>query len=113
MRIAGFEHPRDGVARAPGGIECRAVVAQPRVGVDRVGSRDGEQVATAFVQLEVDVAERLEPPAEAAARAPDALGDRADAPAHRGIEMQDPVGLAVAHRPQDHRFCPQRAHYTL
>ena len=113
MRIAGLEHPRDRIARPAGGVQRAGVVAQPCMGVDRVGARDGQQVAAAFVQLKINVRERLEAPAEPAARSPHALGDCPDASAHRRVDMQDPVGFAVAQRPQHHRFCAERTHYTL
>ena len=81
-----------------------ASVAQARVAVDRLGARDREQLAAALVEHEVEAEERLEPAAEAAARAPHALGDRADPAAVRGVEVQDPVGLAVADRAQHDRL---------
>ena len=55
------------------------------------------------------VAERLKPAAEARLGAANARGDRAHSPAVRGIEMKDPVGLAVAHGAQDDALGLQRA----
>ena len=48
--------------------------------------------------------ERLQAPAEAAARAAHALGDRAHPPARRRVQVQDAIGLAVAHRAQHDRL---------
>ena len=61
-----------------------------------------KQLAAAFVQLDAQPEERLQAPAEAAARAAHALGDRAHAPAAGRVQVQDAVGLAVAHRAQHH-----------
>ncbi len=85
-----------------------ASAAQARVALDRLGPRDGQQVAAPLVEHELDAEERLQAPAEAAARAPHALGDRAELAAMRGVEVQDAVGLAVAHRAQDDRLRLQR-----
>ncbi len=80
MRIGGLEQPRDGVAGARRGVERLGVVAQPGVGGDRVDAGDREQLAAALAQQRADMEERLQPRAEAAARAPRALGDRARRP---------------------------------
>jgi len=72
-----------------------------RVSGDRVGARDGEQLAASFVEHHVQAKVRLQAPAEAALRAAHALGDRGDATAVRRVEMEDPIGLAVAQRAQD------------
>ena len=56
------------------------------------------------MQLDVQAKERLQAPAEAAARAPHALGDRPDPAAVARVEVQDPVGLAVAQRAQHDRL---------
>ncbi len=67
--------------------------------------RDGdrEQLAATLVADQAHAEERLQAPAEAAARAPHALGDRADAPAPGRVEVQDAIGLAVAQRAQHDR----------
>src|ERR1700683_3801072 len=72
--------------------------------VDRVGAGDRQQLSTTFVQLDVQAKERLQASAEAAASAPHAFRDRAHPPAMGGVEVQDAIGLAVAHRAQDHRL---------
>jgi glutaredoxin 3 len=56
--------------------------------------------------------EGFEPGSEAAASAPHTLGDRADATVVRRVQMQDPVGFAVADRAQDNCFGFQRAGQT-
>ena len=70
----------------------------------------------ALVEHEVEPEERLEAPAEARLGAPHALRDRAHPPAIRGIEVQDPVGLAVADAAQHDRLRLQgaghRRYYT-
>ena len=109
MRLGRGEQARDGVAHAGRGIERGGVLAQARMAGDRLGARDGHEVALAVVEHHMQAEIRLEPTAEAAARAPHALRDRADASAMRRVEMQDPVGLAVAHRAQDDRLGLDRA----
>ena len=80
------------------------MLAQPRMARDRLGRRDREEVAAPLVEDHVQPEARLEPAAEARLRPAHALGDRAQAPALRGVEVQDAVGLAVAHRPQHDRL---------
>ena len=72
------EQPQHRVAGAGGGGQRRARGAQPRVAVDGGDAGDGEQLAAALVQHQVEPEERLQPPAEARARLPRPLGDRAD-----------------------------------
>ena len=50
----------------------------------------------ALVEDEVEAEERLQPPAEPRLRSPRPLGDRADPPARRGVEVDDAIRLAVA-----------------
>src|SRR5262249_26479405 len=50
----------------------------------------------------VDVAERLQPPAELRSGTPHALRDRADAAVVAGEQRDDPVGLAELLHPQHH-----------
>ena len=109
MRLGGVEQAPDRVARARGGVERAAVLAQARIARDGLGRGHGEQVAAPLVQDEVEAEERLEPAAEAAARAAHALGDRAHLAALRGIQVQDAVGLAVAQRAQDDALDLHRA----
>src|SRR4051794_13015769 len=103
------EQAADGVTRPPRGRERLAVLPQPPVPGDRLGRRDGQQVAAALVEDELEAEERLQPSAEARLGAPDALGDRAHPATLWGIEMEDPVGLAVAHGAQDDALGLQRA----
>jgi glutaredoxin 3 len=78
---------------------------------DGLGRGHGEQVAAALVEDEVEPEEGLEAPAEAAARAPNALGDRAQLAALRGIHVQDAVGLAEAQGAQNHALDLHRARH--
>ena len=104
VRVAVVEHARHGLAGAGGAVERAGVLAQARVGGDGLRAGDGQQVAAALVEHEVEAEERLQPAAEARARAAHALGDRADSAAIRGIEVQDAVGLAVAEAAEDDAF---------
>ena len=104
MRVAVVEHARHGLAGAGGAVERAGVLAQARVGGDGLGAGDGQQVAAALVEHEVEAEERLQPAAEARARAAHALGDRADSAAIRGIEVQDAVGFSVAEAAEDDAF---------
>src|SRR5205085_12359030 len=101
VRLRGLEQARDRVARARGRVERARVATEPGMGVDGVRAGDREQLAAAFVQLDMQAEERLETPAEAAARASHALCDRPDAPPVRRVEVKDAIGLAVADRAQD------------
>src|SRR5712692_10417487 len=56
------------------------------------------------MEEQLDVAERLEPPAEPRLRAPDALRDRPDPAAVGRVQVQDSVGLRVAQRPEHYGF---------
>ena len=111
VRVAVVEDARDRLARARGAVQRAGVLAQARVRGDGLGRGDGQQVAAALVQDEVEPEERLEPPAEARARLAHALGDRAQAAARRGIQMEDAVRFAVAERAQDDSFGLYRSGY--
>ena len=65
---------------------------------------DRLQLPRSLVQHQLDVRERLEPGAEARLRLADALRDRPDPAAALGVEVEDPVGLGEAHRPQHDRL---------
>ena len=67
---------------------------------DELGTCDRVQLAAAVVQEDLDVAQGLEPAAEAGLRAPDAFRDRPDAPAVGRVQVQNPVRLRVAQRAQ-------------
>ena len=116
VRVAVVEDAGDGLAGAGGAVERAAVLAQARVGGDGLGRGDGQQVAAALVEHEVEPEERLEPAAEARARLAHAFGDRAQAAPGRGIQVEDPVRFAVAERAKDDSFAflPIRiSHYTF
>jgi hypothetical protein len=63
-----------------------------RRGGEQLRLGDGVEVAP-LVQLQVDVAERLQPAAEPAAGTTHPLGDRTDLAAPLGEQVHDPVGL--------------------
>src|SRR5919204_103110 len=91
-----------GADHAAGGAgEPRGVLAQPRMRGDGLRARHGQQLTATLVEHEVEAEERLEPAAEARARAAGPLRDCANPSAIRGIQVQDPIGLAVADAPQD------------
>jgi glutaredoxin 3 len=109
MRVAVVEQAGDRVAGAGSGVDRRAVLPELSVAGQRLGARDRQEVAPPLVEHELEAEERLQPAAEARLGAADALGDRAHPPAVRGIEVEDPVGLAVAHGAQDDALGLQRA----
>src|SRR5215213_9204813 len=74
------------------------------MGEHRLHAGDGHEVRPPLVQQRVDPEERLQAPAEARPGLADPLGNRAHPPAMRGIQVQDPVRLPVAQRPQDDRL---------
>ena len=83
---------------------ARPLGAQVRVRGDRVRRGDRREIAAALVEDEVEPKERLQPAAEARARPAHALGDRPDPPSRGAVEVQDPIGLAVADAAQDDRL---------
>ena len=113
MRLTGLEQPSDSVARARGGIERTGIRAQARIGLDGLRAGDRQQLAAAFVQVELQAEERLQPPPEAAARAAHALGDRTHTPEPGRVDVQDAVGLAVAQRAQHDRLRLDRSGHRL
>jgi hypothetical protein len=102
--LARVEQPQDGVAGLGGALERRPPLAQGRVRVHGVGARDRAEVAAALAQDQPHARERLEPPAEPRLHPPDALRDRAHAAAVLAVEVQDPICLAIADRPQNDCF---------
>ena len=104
VRLVGLEQAADRVAGARGAVQRAGVAAQARVGVDRLRARHRQQIAAPFVQVQPQAEERLQAAPEAAARAAYALRDRADPPAVGRVEVEDAVGLAVAHRSEHHRL---------
>jgi hypothetical protein len=71
------------------------------VRLDQVDAGDRLQLAGALMQEQLDVAQRLEPGAEARLRPADALCDCPDATTVERVEMQYPVGLAESEGAQD------------
>ncbi len=104
MSVSVSEQPRDGLTRACRSVERRAVFAQTRIAVDRLRRGHGVEIAAADVEHELELEKGLEPAAEARTRAPDTLGDRAETAMVGGVEMQHPVGFAVADGSQHDRF---------
>ncbi len=90
-------------------VERLGMVAQLAVGGDRVDPGYRRELAASLVQHNPHMEERLEPGPEAASRTPHALCDRADPAAIGGVQMDDPIGLAVADRAQHNRLRLQRA----
>src|SRR2546421_1683158 len=109
MRLRALEQPAYGVARERRRVERGGPVSQAGMRGDGVGAGHGEELATPLVQHRPDVEERLQSRAEPAPGAAHALGDRADPSVMRRVQMEDPVGLAVADRAQDNRFGLQQA----
>src|SRR5205807_1087886 len=108
VRLAGVEQPQHRLGRLAGALERVATLPERGVHGDGVRRADRAQLAAAGVQHEADARERLEPPAEARAHAPGALGDRPEPPAVLAVEVQDAIGLAVTDRAQDDRFGLER-----
>ena len=67
------------------------------------------QITAALVQDDADVQEGLKPSPEAAAGPPGAAGDRPQTPVVGRVQMQDPVGFAIANRAEHDRLGLQRA----
>ncbi len=105
VRLGRVEQPQDRVAAPRRGPDRDAVGAQARVAVDRRGAGHGAEVAAPLVQHQVEAEERLEAPAEPRLRPPRALRDRVHPPALGRVQVEDPVGLAVADAPQHDSFC--------
>jgi hypothetical protein len=89
--------------------ETISIRSAPIVGADEVGAANGLELPAALVQEQLDVAERLQPAAEARARLANALGDRADAPLLERVQVEDAVGLAEADGAEDDRLGLRRA----
>ena len=64
------------------------------------------------VELQVDVAERLQPGAEPGLGPAHALGDRADPAVAPGQQRDDPVGLAELLHPEHDRLVPVQGQET-
>ena len=85
-------------------LEPVVVLARGVVRAEELDAGDRVQLARALVEHQLDVAERLEPGAEARLRLADALGDRADPAAIERVEVEHTVGLAEAERAQHDRL---------
>jgi glutaredoxin 3 len=112
MRLRGLEQPRHRVAGTSGGIQRLDMVAEGWMHRDRVDAGDRVEISAAVVQDQADVEERLQPGPETTPSPPGAFGDRAQAPMVQGVEVQDPVGLAVADRAQHDCFGLQRGRHA-
>ena len=100
-----------------GGLEHRArarvaAVVTDDVGGERIDGLDlGDDVEIpAWMQLNIDVRERLQSGPELAAGTPHALGHRAHQPVVAGEQGDDPVGLAELVLAQHHRSVPVQPH---
>ena len=106
--VAGLEQARHGVAGAGGAVQAGVALAQAGVRRHGLGGGDREQVAPPLVQDQPQPEERLQPPPEAAARLARPLGDGRHPAPVRGVEVQHPIALPVADRPEHHRLRLQR-----
>src|SRR3954453_10462620 len=97
--VGGLEH------RSPGGVGRIVGRDAGAVGADRLGLAHDVEVA-AGVELQVDVAERLEPGAELALGAAHALGYRAHLAVPAGEDGDDPVGLTQLLGAEDDSLVP-------
>ena len=86
-----------------------AVDAGALVGAQEVGAADCAQLPPPLVQHELDVAEGLEPGAEARLRLAHSLRDRPDPAALERVEVKDAIRLGEADRPQDDSLRLERA----
>src|SRR5262245_60829946 len=77
------------------------LLARPTVRTDERRAGHGPQLAAPLVEHQLDVTQRLEPPAEPGLRAPDPLGDRADATELERVQVEDAIRLAEPERAQD------------
>ena len=76
------------------GLQAIGIGADPVVGVDERGARDGLELAAPLVEDELDMGERLQPRAEPRLGLAHALGDRPHAPPVLRVDVEDAVGLA-------------------
>ena len=85
--------------------DAQPVVVVPRglVGAAELDAGDRLELARALVELQLDVRERFKAAAEAGLRLPNTLGDGADPPTLRRVEVEHPVGLAEADRAEHDR----------
>ena len=88
------------------GPEAGRIQRQALVRADQVDLGHGGELAAPLVKVQRDLAERLEPGADARAGAPDSLRDRTDPAALRREQMEDPVCLAEPQRAQDDGLRP-------
>jgi hypothetical protein len=107
-----LEQTPDGVTRPRRRIERGCVLTHTRVRGERIDPGDGEQLATALVQVRADAQKRFQASSEATARPAGALGDRRPATVLEGVDVQDPVGLAIADRSQHDRLVTQRPRHA-
>ena len=111
------EEPEHRLGADQADAEAVEVGACRLVGSDELDARDRLELARALVEHQLDVRERLEPPSEARLRLPNALGDGPDPAAVARVEVEHPVGLAEANRPEHDGLglvgAPGHVHVTL
>ena len=109
VRLALVEQAQHRVAPAPGGHQRPAVRPQPPV-ARQPSRRRSPSPAPPGPRRGPGRAGRTAPAApEPRLRPPRPLRDRPDPPPRRGVEMQDPIGLAVADAAQHHRLGLERS----
>ena len=102
------EEPQHRLQPDEADLEPVAVGAVPVVRSDERRAGDRAELAAAPVERELNVRQRLEPPAEPALRPPDALGDRAEPAARRRVDVEHAVGLAEGEGAEHHGLGDRR-----
>ena len=102
LRLAEEAQHRLGADQAD--VQAVAVLAGGVVRAQELDPGDRLELAGSLVEHQLDVRERLEPGAEPRVRLPHAFRDCADAATTGGVEVQDPVGLGEADRPEHDRL---------
>src|SRR5207247_6447712 len=96
LRLAEESQHRLGADQAD--VETVRLLARGVVRPQQVDAGHRLEVARSLVEQQLDVRQRLEPPAETGFRLAGALRDRADATATGRVEMEDPAGLREPQR---------------
>jgi len=111
------EEPEHRLGADQADAEAVEVGACRLVGSDELDARDRLELARALVEHQLDVRKRLEPSSEARLRLPHAFGDGPDSAAVARVEVEHPVGLAEANRPEHDGLglvgAPGHVHVTL
>ena len=106
IRVVLDEEAEHGLEPDRPGPEAGRIQRQALVRADQVDLGHGGELAAPLVKVQRDVAERLEPGADARAGAPGSLRDRTDPSALRREQVEDPVRLAEPQRAQDDGLRP-------